>query len=200
MKLLENRLRSDSSLKGRDVNTASRTTTTHLSAPTHSEHGPPPPHTTLQPTPSHSTSTQPRPPLSLPTTTTTNIIQKFLTEAATIAHPTPHTRHSHDTSTPPHSHEYATTQQHSGDFFPLQPVHGRDDAPKPRVTDSTMGGEVMESGVGREGEGVAVDKWVEEEGGVSQLEDVFSKTLDNIVDRHFQQLDSSLKKLMNKRT
>lgn len=63
-----------------------------------------------------------------------------------------------------------------------------------------MEGEVMESGVGREGEGVAVDKWVEEEGGVFQLEDVFSKTLDNIVDQHFQQLDSSLKKLMNKRT
>lgn len=61
-------------------------------------------------------------------------------------------------------------------------------------------GEVRKSGVGREGDGVVVDKELEERSGVSQLEDVFSKTLDSIVDRHFQQLDSSLKKLMNKQT
>ena len=40
---------------------------------------------------------------------------------------------------------------------------------------------------------------LEREGGSSEpreLEDMYSKTLDSIVDRHFQQLDSSLKKLM----
>ena len=36
--------------------------------------------------------------------------------------------------------------------------------------------------------------------GGPRLEDVFSKTLDSIVDRHFQQLDSSLKKLMAEQT
>lgn len=80
----------------------------------------------------------------------------------------------------------------------MQPVHGRDDRPELRVDDSItedVTGEVRKSGVGREGDGVVVER-----GGVSQLEDVFSKTLDSIVDRHFQQLDSSLKKLMNKQT
>ena len=196
MKLLEDRLRS--SLTGRDVNTASRTTATHLSAPTHySEHVSSPPHTTAQSTPSHSTSTQP--PLSLPTTTTSNILQRFLAEAATIAHHIPHSRgQSHNNPPIQSQHCGSATQQHSGEFFPLQPVHGRDDRPELRVDDSItedVTGEVRKSGVGREGDGVVVER-----GGVSQLEDVFSKTLDSIVDRHFQQLDSSLKKLMNKQT
>lgn len=71
------------------------------------------------------------------------------------------------------------------------------------MDDSTMEdvtGEVRKSGVGRERDGVVVDEGLEERSGVSQLEDVFSKTLDSIVDRHFQQLDSSLKKLMNRQT
>ena len=49
------------------------------------------------------------------------------------------------------------------------------------------------------GEGGGLEGMGDGSGG-NELEDAFSKTLDSIVDRHFQQLDSSLKKLMSENT
>ena len=63
-------------------------------------------------------------------------------------------------------------------------------------------GRGVRGGEGRGGgEGIGLLEVTDERRkGVPHLEDVFSKTLDSIVDRHFQQLDSSLKKLMTTQT
>ena len=69
------------------------------------------------------------------------------------------------------------------------------------VEEGERGGEGVRGGGGR-GEKVEGLLEVLDEGtnGRPHLEDAFSKMLDNIVDRHFQQLDSSLKKLMTEQT
>ena len=94
-----------------------------------------------------------------------------------------------------------------GGFVPLQPVgqSERDNrgnsAPDESLVSSAVGS-VGEGGWGNSGGGEGEGGIVEGEGGTSEppqdLEEMFSKTLDSIVDRHFQQLDSSLMKLMSK--
>ena len=86
----------------------------------------------------------------------------------------------------------------SGGFVPLQPVShpDRDDATRHHLA-SEVGSAVGRVDTGsREGGGKGSER--ESSGKSQELEDMFSKTLDNIVDHHFQQLDTSLRKLMTK--
>ena len=127
-----------------DIRHGNATTTRALtSSAHHSEHGSSPIsiptqlHTIAQSTPSHT------PHAHLPTSTSTsNIIQKFLQETDKIAHCSHDhkttTRLSHGTHTTlqPHGHERASSlpQQHSRDFVPLKPLHSREDAAEPTQT------------------------------------------------------------------
>ena len=89
----------------------------------------------------------------------------------------------------------------SGGFVPLPPVShpDRDDATRHHLASEVGTIPAAVGAVDTESRGKG--RGLEREGrsGESQeLEDMFSKTLDSIVDHHFQQLDTSLRKLMTK--
>ena len=99
----------------------------------------------------------------------------------------------------------------SAGFIPLRPVSSRDvdtaeyNSCVGGKEGRRGGGEGGERGEGEGGErGGGEGVLLSEERGNSscetKLEDVFSRNLDSIVNHHFQQLDSSLKKLMSKQT
>ena len=91
-------------------------------------------------------------------------------------------------------------------FVPLQPVSRSEASRDPTArTISSAAGDVhsrggeenreKERGGGREGRRLEREESSCEP---QELEEMFSKTLDSIVDRHFHQLDTSLRKLMTK--
>ena len=97
-------------------------------------------------------------------------------------------------------------------FVPLQPV-SRSEASRVLTaseagTISSAAGDVRsrggeekrkkERGGGREGRRLEREEREESSCEPQELEEMFSKTLDSIVDRHFQQLDTSLRTLMTK--
>ena len=91
-------------------------------------------------------------------------------------------------------------------FVPLQPVSRSEASRDPTASEArtissaagdvhSRGGEEKERGGGREGRRLEREESSCEP---QELEEMFSKTLDSIVDRHFHQLDTSLRKLMTK--
>ena len=99
---------------------------------------------------------------------------------------------------------------HGEGFIPLKPVYSQCDdgdiSTQPEHSFTCVGGTTGhrdKEGSSRGGERGGVREEGEYEGrgdGGPQLEDMFAKTLDGIVDSHFQKLDSSLRKLMSKET
>lgn len=138
------------------------------------------------------------PPTHTPTTST--IIEKFLQETDQLSQHSPLPEQAtvcSDGGSKAHStHPSLLTER----FVPLQPVSG------PNVEEDTPAKSRLYSGdiAGRADEGGGRGDEEEREGGSSdgghQLEGMFSKTLDSIVDRHFQQLNSSLRTLISKDT
>ena len=137
-----------------------------------------------------------------PPTTTSRIIEKFLTDTNEMSHNTRSSSHELETvqkaghTKPSSKHTSLLTEG----FVPLQPVsHTNIDEDNISVRSRSYEGDgagEVDGGHRRGDEG--------ERGGGdgcgSKLEDMFSKTLDSIVDRHFQQLDTSLRNLMSKET